>query len=291
MLELGFDGPAIHRRLGRTLFEFGPTVYAVGHLGISRRGRGIGALLHAGDEAALSHDSAARIWGLVENPGEGPVHVSVMNRSDIADMTGVVIHRPRNLTAEEIVGHRGFRVTTPERTVTDHMRTKTVAELTRMLELMVTTLNRSPDDLHRWSRELGTLAGKAKLHRAMDEIAGPAVIRSEFETLFRSVCQEGGLPGALTNYRMGRWELDAAWIELKVAVELDSYKFHGGRWAFHRDRRKGVALSRMGFELVRLSWPQLKHDPAAVIDAISNALERGRLRRLGAAAAAAGLAL
>jgi very-short-patch-repair endonuclease len=62
-------------------------------------------------------------------------------------------------------------------------------------------------------------------------------------------------------------------------VELDSWRWHGGRWQFHQDRRKGLAISRAGFELIRISWPQLKHDPAMVVEALGYALARGKERR------------
>jgi very-short-patch-repair endonuclease len=123
------------------------------------------------------------------------------------------------------------------------------------------------------------------LLRALDEVAGPAVIRSEFESRFRSLCQEAGLPQAQTNYRLGRWELDAVFLEHGVAVELDSWRWHGGRWQFHRDRRKGLDISRAGLELIRLSWPQLKYDRAEVVEAIQYALARGADRTRAAIAA------
>ena len=276
---LGFSESLIERRvsLGR-LFRCGPSVYAVGHPGLSRRGRGVAALLHAGPGAALSHETAARVWQLVGRDSSGPIHVSVPSRSTLVAPPGVVIHRPRSLAPTDVVFHRDLWLTTPERALRDLLPGRSVAQVTRMLEQMVTVLNRSPDTLHEWGHGLRNAPGRATLLRALDEVAGPAVIRSEFETRFRSLCQEAGLPSATTNHRIGRWELDAVWLEHGVAVELDSYRWHGGRWQFHRDRRKGLAISRAGFELIRLSWPQLKYDRAEVVEAIRYALQRGQSR-------------
>jgi very-short-patch-repair endonuclease len=279
LLDLGVTESQIKERTDRTLWPVGPAVFALGHPGIKRRGLGKAVLLQAGDQAGLSHLSAGRLWEMVPAGQKGPVHVSLLHRRKIIPPPGVVIHRPPTLTAEDLVEHNGLRVVTPERTAIDLLPTSTVAEITRMLEQMVTHLGRSPDALHDWGQALKHVRGKPKLTRALDNVAGPAVIRSEFEALFRAVCLEGGLPIAETNQRIGRWEVDALYRELGVAIELDSYRWHGGRWQFHRDRRKGLAISSAGYELIRISWPQLKHERHEVIEAIRYALARGAARR------------
>lgn len=279
LLDIGFSPAEIREATDRSLWPIAPRVFAVGHPGISRLGRAKGVLMYTGEESALSELSSARLWEMVGRGTDGPIHVSMLNRRTVVEPPGVQIHRPRSLTAEDIVVHRGLRVTTPERTIVDLLPTSTVAETSRMLEQMVTHLGRSPDDLHRWGHGLKSVHGKEKLLKALDYVAGPAVIRSEFEALFRSVCQEGGLPIALTNYKLGRWEVDAIWTAFGVAIELDSWRWHGGRWQFHQDRRKGLAISRAGFELLRISWPQLKYQRAEVIEAIHYALARGTARQ------------
>jgi very-short-patch-repair endonuclease len=279
LLNLDFTDDSIEELTVRGwLHKVGPSVFAIGHPGISRRGQAIAALLQVGDDAGVSHESAARHWGMKARSSEGPIHVSIRSRAGLTAPDGVVIHRPRNLKASELVVHKGVRVTTPERTLVDMLPSSSVVELTRMLEQMVTTLGRSPDGLHAWAHGLGPVKGRGKLIKALDWVAGPAVIRSEFESLFRSVCQEAGLPVAVTNHRIGRWEVDAVWIAYWVAVELDSWRWHGGRWQFHQDRRKGLAISRAGFELLRISWWQLKNERAEVVEAIRYALARGQLR-------------
>ena len=63
--ELGFDDPAIWRRVqsGR-LHRLYRGVYAVGHTILNRDGRWLAAVLACGDGAALSHRSAASLWGI-----------------------------------------------------------------------------------------------------------------------------------------------------------------------------------------------------------------------------------
>lgn len=279
LLGLGFSQRTIETRCGRgMLHRIAPGTYAVGHRGLSRRALGIAALLHTGPESALSHWTALRIWGLVESDGSGDIHVSVTNRSPFAVQPPIVLHRPRTLEPHMTTVHRNLRVTTPERALTEVLPSLRVPATTRILEQMVTRLDRSPDDLHAWAGVLGPVSGKTTLLRALEEIVGPVVLRSRLEDEFRSLCQDHCLPLPRTNYRIGRWEVDAVWPDECVALELDSWAYHGGRWQFHRDRRKGLDVSRGGFELLRMSWPQVKYARADSAQAIALALDRGRVR-------------
>src|SRR5690606_25651027 len=74
ILALGFSERTIETRSRRGLWHrIAPSIYAIGHRGLSRRARGIAALLQAGPTAALSHWSAARVWRMTENAGEGEI--------------------------------------------------------------------------------------------------------------------------------------------------------------------------------------------------------------------------
>lgn len=214
------------------------------------------------------------MWGLMGASNDGPIHVSLSRRRGLPHMEGVTVHRPRTLSADDVVLHRGLPVTTPERTIRDLLRTTEVPELTRLLEQMVTVLKRSPDDLHAWGAKLPPVRGRDRLHQALEHVVGPAVLRSELESAFRSLCQSAGLPLPETNVRIRGWEVDALWRHLGVIVELDSWRFHGGRWSFYRDRDKGLALNRAGYQLIRVTWPQVKHRENDVVQTLVAVLGR-----------------
>jgi hypothetical protein len=277
---IGLDGWWLGRQVERQrLHSISEGVYAVGHRALSRRGLAVGALLRAGPGSALSHMSAARMWGLVAPSTGGAIHVSVARRRGLPSTEDVDIHRPRRLPTSHVVIHRGLPVTTPERTIRDLLAKSTVAEITRMLEQAVTVLGRDPDELHAWAKTLNNTRGLNKLFEALDHVVGPALIRSELESKFRSLCQTYGLPMPETNVKLGPWEVDALYRDACVAIELDSWRFHGGRWQFHRDRRKGLALNRMGFEVVRLTWAQIKNEPDEVASTLRVVLARATTRR------------
>src|SRR6201999_1988643 len=65
LLALGLDDAAVWRDVeaGR-LHRVHRGVYAVGHSRLTREGRWLAAVLRCGEGAALSHRSAAALWGI-----------------------------------------------------------------------------------------------------------------------------------------------------------------------------------------------------------------------------------
>ena len=90
-------------------------VYAVGSPAETADGRWWEALLAYGEEAALSHASAATVQEL-QRLRPGPVELT-SPRSGIADRPGIRVRRSWVLLPHEVTQRRGIRVTTP---ATDH---------------------------------------------------------------------------------------------------------------------------------------------------------------------------
>ena len=68
--------------------------------------------------------------------------------------------------------------------------------------------------------------------------------------------------------------LDAAWPELRVAVELDGAAFHGSRDQRERDLRRDTALAALGWVVLRFSYRRLTTDPAGCRREIEAVLRR-----------------
>jgi predicted transcriptional regulator of viral defense system len=80
--ELGFTEKAIRHRLERgRLHRVWPDVYAVGRPELTPEGMWMAAVLTCGEGAALSHDSAAALFGM-RAQRRGPIHVSVASPRD-----------------------------------------------------------------------------------------------------------------------------------------------------------------------------------------------------------------
>jgi predicted transcriptional regulator of viral defense system len=103
----GVGRRSIARRVERGwLIPLHRGVYQVGPVA-ARYGSEMGAVLACGQGAALSHQSAAAIWGFMR-AHEGEVHVTVTG--DTRSRPGLRVHRTRSLKAAV---HNGLPLTTP----------------------------------------------------------------------------------------------------------------------------------------------------------------------------------
>jgi hypothetical protein len=101
LLRLGLGEDAIDHRLSNgRLLRLERGVYAVGHAELRREGRLIAAVLAAGDDAVLSHRSAAALWGL--RPWGGTfTEMTALGRGGITKRPGRILHRSRDLPPGE----------------------------------------------------------------------------------------------------------------------------------------------------------------------------------------------
>jgi predicted transcriptional regulator of viral defense system len=104
-------------------------VYAVGHLPVGPLPRAFAAVLACGENAVLSHGSAATLWGFNKDwrmPYE--VTVRAPRRPE-----GIIVHRSRALARPDTTRQLGIRVTSPARTVLDNAPRLTGKRLSRFV--------------------------------------------------------------------------------------------------------------------------------------------------------------
>jgi len=205
------------------------------------------AVLACGDGAALSHRSAAELWGLLR-PHQVPVEVSTSSRSGRAKRAGIRLRRSTTLVDGVVTRRNGIPVTTVPRTIADLRGTM-------------------PGWLWRRAVRQAELAGFA---------LGPGVegdgTRSDLERDFLRLCRQHGLPRPEVNVRVGRWTVDFLWRAERLAVETDSYRYHRGRIAFQDDRARDLDLRRRGLQVRRFSELQIDEEPERVAADLETAL-------------------
>lgn len=62
--------------------------------------------------------------------------------------------------------------------------------------------------------------------------------------------------------------IDLAHPALSIALEADSFEFHGTRKALRRDCRRHVNLTIRGWRLLRFSWEDVMYDPEWVVEVV-----------------------
>jgi predicted transcriptional regulator of viral defense system len=109
LLDVGVGRRSIARRVSTGwLVPVHRGVYQVGPV-VAKYGQEMAAVLVCGRGAALSHGSAAAIWGFGRR--DDVVHVTVTR--DVRSREGIRVHRTLSLKA---VVHHGLPLTTPART-------------------------------------------------------------------------------------------------------------------------------------------------------------------------------
>jgi very-short-patch-repair endonuclease len=248
LVSAGIGTSGITKRVCRGgLYRLYQGVYSVGHCGISREKRWMAAVLACGEGAALSHGSAAALWGLLR-PVEGPIEVSVPTRAGRRKRRGIRLHRCGSLRTNLVAKRFEIPVTTPARTIAD-------------LEGVVPS---------RWVRRAirqAELAG----YQLSPEIEADGD-RSDLERDFLRLCRRYGFPAPEVNVKVGRWTVDFLWRAERLVVETDSYDYHRGRIAFQDDRARDLDLRRLGFDVHRFSERQLNEQPTEVAADLREAL-------------------
>jgi predicted transcriptional regulator of viral defense system len=271
---LGVSERSIDGRVARgQLRRLHRGVYAVGHRALKREGRLLAAVLACGTGAALSHRSAGHIWGLVPSPPSLP---EVTRPGSHRKRDEIVIHRSV-LPEDEVVEVDGIPVTSPFRTVFDLAATlPTMRQLERaMNEAEVRQLRDRvslPMLLERYPRRRGSRRVRALL--ASREPGG--ITRNDFEELFVAFLDEYRLPRPRLNPTLtlrGRFfEPDCMWPQQRLLVELDGRAVHGTDRAFEDDRQRDRILLAEGWRWARVTWRQLRDEPAAIADDLRAAL-------------------
>jgi very-short-patch-repair endonuclease len=60
-------------------------------------------------------------------------------------------------------------------------------------------------------------------------------------------------------------EVDCAWTDRRLIVELDGRAAHATPAAFEADRRRDRLLQAAGWRVIRLTWRQLSHERAELV--------------------------
>ena len=128
----------------------------------------------------------------------------------------------------------------------------------------------TPKEVNEVLRRLPNAPGRAKLMRALHgEIP---VTLSRLESRFLKLLKDGRLPLLITNKVAGAHRVDCRWPEHRLTVELDSYRYHGSRHAWEKDRHREREARIRGDEFRRYSWTDVVEDPGWMLEELRGLL-------------------
>jgi very-short-patch-repair endonuclease len=274
LLELGLSKAAVDRRVRRReLHRIHRGVYAVGHTGLSPRGRELAAVLSCGATAVLSHRSAAGLWSL---PVASYGRIEVTGARTRKPRAGILVHTSRRVEAQDRAVKDAIPVTSVARTLVDLAEVLTEPRLARAVhEAEVRRLF----DLRAVEAALARVAGRRGRHRLLRVLAAyrpeDHELDSQAEGRFRALCQRHGLPDPRPQLIEG-YRVDFYWPHARLAVEIDGAAFHHTRRAFHADRARDRALAALGVQVLRVTWRDLDRGQA-----LARELQRALAARTG----------
>lgn len=221
------------------------------------------ALSYGGPAAALSHATAAGLWGLTIAARRTVVTVPHgAHPPSTAD-----IHVRQSLRPFRALPLDGLRVTPPARSALDacldlSRLTDVDALLGQCLQRRLATFDELADEL-----AIAPSAGSRLPRLAMAELAEGS--RSAAEAQLARLLHRAGIPepelNAAVRTRSGVRYVDALWRALGKGVEVDGQAFHLGPEQWRADLARQNDIQTAGIVLLRISARRLWTEPDAVV--------------------------
>lgn len=234
----------------------------------------------SGLTAALQHG-----WAVAQAPEQSVVTVG-RDRSR-ARRDGIAVRR-RDLADGDVVERDGLRLTGPLRTVLDCCRDLPLAQAVAVA--VADSALRAGDVT---PAQLRAAVAALPGGRLRDRVARAVALvdprsGSVLESLCRVLLAQAGLAPEVTQLVVrsgtGAWigRVDFAWPTARLVVEVDGFAFHADRAAYRRDRRRGNALQRAGWRVLRFSWEDVVGQPDSVVADVREVLGAPRCRCVAA---------
>jgi len=262
LLALGFSEKAIEHRVatGR-LWALSRGIYSVGPPRDDDRQRWIAAVLVCGDGAALSHSSAAALWGIGKEFA-GRTEVSVRRLCRVRRMGLWARSRPA-LAASEVVRRDGIPLTSVVQTLVDMATELADGPLERMVNEADKRDLIDPEALRAALEGRRGEPGVRRLAALLDRRTF-RLSDQELERLFRPIAAAAGLQVELTKAWVNGFEVDFYWPSLGLVVETDGLRYHRTPAAQTRDRVRDQTHTAAGLTQLRFTHWQVKHEAGYV---------------------------
>ena len=258
LVAAGWDRDAIKRALRagwlRPLFR---GVYAAGHTALRREGWWMAALLVCGEDAALSHRSAAAKWRL-RRGDVAPIHLTSPGARG-RKHDAIVLHQIP-LGERDVITFDGLRITAPARTIVDATTGLPPRARRELIE-------RAQDVGHFDSERIRAAAhnrrGVRNLVDLLDLLEPDADnARSHLERLFLPLTRALARP--LVNHEIAGRKRDFVFPDQRLVVEVDGYAYHSSRTAMRRDRARDRELTALGWRPARFTYEEVAFEPDEV---------------------------
>jgi very-short-patch-repair endonuclease len=262
LIELGFSAKGIKHRvaIGR-LHPISTGVYAVGWPELSPRGRWMAAALICGDGAALSHRSAAELWG-IGTEESGRIDITMRRRREV-HRPGLKVRMRPKLPAGSVVRRFGIPVTHPVQTLIDLATELKPLQLERAVNEADKYDLVDPERLRRALDGYGGMPGVKPLRTLLDRHTF-RLSDSDLEIYFRPLALDAGFPLPLTKQWVLGYEVDFLFPDHRLIVETDGLRYHRTPSQQARMVERDQKHVSNGYRVIRFTHWQIARAPGEV---------------------------
>jgi very-short-patch-repair endonuclease len=269
LLRAGVTPEEIRTRLASgALISLDRGLYRVGHSAPSLEARYLAAVKACGPGSLLAGHAAAHLLRLLKHPPSLPEVLTTRHRRP----SGVTVRRCRSIDPRDATGLRGVPVTTVPRTLVDLAAVLDPPDLARAFHEGVVKYRTKPEDVERVLERRHNSRGARDLRRVLG--GDEPVSLSRLESSFIAAVRRARLPLPETNQPISGRYVDCHWAEQRLTVELDSYRYHGTRYAWEQDHERERDARARGDEFRRYTWRDVVEDPEPMLEDLRDLLSR-----------------
>jgi hypothetical protein len=275
VVGLGATQAMIHTRLatGRWVLV-ARGLYRLGGAPVTWHQRALGACLLSGPGSVVSHRSAAVVWG-VSGFRPGPLEITVPQARSGRNALAVV-HRTIEIPRRDCTTRDRLPVTRPVRLLADLAARVSPDLLEEAADDLFCRRLATHEAVVGRIDQLGRRRGTEVLRRILEAWDGEGVPANVAEMRIVRVLVDAGLPPPVRQYEI--WvdgvliaRVDLAYPWARLAIELDSFRWHAGRGPFRSDRVRGNRIAAAGWLVLRAT-PEDAVDGAELVGTVGGML-------------------
>ena len=260
LTSMGFSTSSIHRLQAKGVWDRPlPSVLRLWRADDPWRQMVMALNIWGGESSTISHRCAGAVWGFdLIDRGSLEISLPSPRKRPTAD---VIVHR-RPIDGRDRARFEGLWITTPARTLFDIASCVDGSVLEVALHSAIrdgrTSLSRLRSVLERNARQHGA----AVFRSVIEDIASAGGTDSVLETRFLQLIRRSSLPAPRRQYEVRDGctfiaRVDFAYPEIRLAIEIDGYRFHSSRSQLRRDHRRMNLLQRAGWLILFVSAEDL----------------------------------
>lgn len=283
-LALGFSRHQIQRRMaGGEWVPVAPGVFR--HRAVARGWSGEVLAACLSTHGVASHRTAAVLWDL-DLVRRGTPEVTIARGRKLR-RPGLIVHESTQIDRVDLVLRGPIPTTGIERTLLDLSAvvgdTTVLAAVDSARRKGLTTWAAMDAALGRHARR--GRGGVQRFRRVLERLTGePTATLSGWSWQVAQLLRASGLPDPRREFVVrdlaGRFvaQVDLAYPDVRLVIELDSVAFHDNARAFVADRRRWNELTALGWTPLSFTWSDFRDRPQLLVQRVAELYRRSSSR-------------